>query len=176
MVARATARSRGRRQADSTGVEPRSTRDQDTPPGAIGRSPVGARQEACQRASVPTRAASSCRSGGHPTAGELPARADRDRPRSFRVPPIGHPLRHARCADLSATRRSPAVRWPSRPGDPRAPCVRAPRRYRPGSRSCRAGVFHPRARAAARAACPSRSRGAHQARDGALVGRPRHGP
>jgi hypothetical protein len=101
MVARAAARSHGQRQADGIGVESRSTGNQDASPGALGRSPVGARQEACRGASVPTRAAPSCRPGRHPAAGELPARTDRDRPRSFRRPSIGHPLRHTRCADLS---------------------------------------------------------------------------
>jgi len=101
MVARAAARSHGQRQADGIGVESQSTGNQDASPGALGRSPVGARQEACRGASVPTRAAPSCRPGRHSAAGELPARTDRDRPRSFRRPSIGHPLRHTRCADLS---------------------------------------------------------------------------
>src|SRR6266576_949225 len=101
IVARAVARSHGWRQADGIGVESRSAANQDASPGAIGWRPVGARQEACRRASVPTRVAPSCRPGRHPATGELPTRTDRNRPRSFRRPSIGHPLRHTRCTDLS---------------------------------------------------------------------------
>ena len=46
-LARAIARSRGRREADGAGVESRSAGNQDASSSAIGRSPVSARQEAC---------------------------------------------------------------------------------------------------------------------------------
>ena len=91
---------RGRREADGAGVESRSAGNQDASSGAIGRSPVGARQEACRRARLPTHAASSCRQDRHPAAGQIPARSDRDGARSLRRPPLGHALRNARCADF----------------------------------------------------------------------------
>src|SRR5215472_5695977 len=47
MDARAVARSRGGRETRSTGVESRSTGDQDSPTGRIGRSAIGDRQKAC---------------------------------------------------------------------------------------------------------------------------------
>ena len=69
MVARAAARPRGRRQADGIGVELRSARDRHAPPRAIGRRPVGARQEACRRAGVPARAAVIWPTGSPPGCG-----------------------------------------------------------------------------------------------------------
>ena len=51
------------REARGAGVESRSARNQDASAGAIGRSAVGARQEACRRAGLPPDAASSCRPG-----------------------------------------------------------------------------------------------------------------
>ena len=60
---------------------------------ALGRKPAEERR-------FPAHAASSCRPGRHPAAGEIPARPDRDGARSLRRPPLGHPLRDARCADL----------------------------------------------------------------------------
>ena len=46
LVNRAIARPRGGREADCAGVESRSKGNQDAPAGAIGWSPIGARQEA----------------------------------------------------------------------------------------------------------------------------------
>ena len=75
-------------------------RNQDASSGAIGRSAVGARQEACRRANFPTHAASSCRQDRQPAPRQIPARSDRDGPRSLRRPPFGHALRNARRADF----------------------------------------------------------------------------
>ena len=70
-VARAAARPRGRREAGGAGLEPRSAGDQDASSRAFGRRPVGARPEAGGRARLPADAASSCRPGRHPAAGEI---------------------------------------------------------------------------------------------------------
>ena len=85
---------------DSAGVESRSTGNQDAPAGRIGRSPVGARQEACRRAGLPTHAASSCGQDCHPAPGQIQAWSNRDGPRSLRQPPLSHSLGNARCANL----------------------------------------------------------------------------
>jgi hypothetical protein len=84
MVARAVGWSRGEREADGAGVEPRSTGNQDPSSGAIGRSPVSARQEARRRASLPTNATSSCGQDRHPAPGQIPAGSNCDGPRSLR--------------------------------------------------------------------------------------------
>ena len=62
-LAQAAARSRGGGEARGAGVESRSARNQDASAGALGRSTVGARQEACRGARLPADAASSRRPG-----------------------------------------------------------------------------------------------------------------
>ena len=99
-VARAIARSRGGREAHGAGVESRSAGNQDASAGAFGRRPVGARQEACRRARLPPHAAPSRRPGRHPAARQIPARPDRDGPRSLRRSALGHALGNARRADF----------------------------------------------------------------------------
>ena len=74
-VAGAVARPRGGREAGGAGVEPRSAGNQDASPGAIGRSAVGARQEARRGARLPADAASSRRQDRHAGSGPNPGPA-----------------------------------------------------------------------------------------------------
>ena len=88
------------RETRSAGVESRSTGDQDSPTGRIGRSAVGDRQEACRRASIPPHPAVSCRQNRHPPPGQVQGWSNRDGPSSLRQPGLSHSLGYARRANL----------------------------------------------------------------------------
>ena len=74
-VAAAAARPGGWEKAGGAGLEPRSAGDQDASARAIGRSAVGARQEACRGARLPADAAPSRRPDRQPAAGQDPGPA-----------------------------------------------------------------------------------------------------
>ena len=99
-IAGEAARSRGRREARGTRLEPRPARDQDASPGALGRRAVGAWHEACGRARLPADAAASGGPGRRQAARQIAARPDRDGARALCRPARGNPLRDAGAADL----------------------------------------------------------------------------
>ena len=68
---------RGGREASGAGVESRSAGNQDASRGAIGRSPVGARQEACAKSTFSGRRCAILPTGSPPGCGRNHGRAGR---------------------------------------------------------------------------------------------------